>query len=76
MKLSFTHPDQIFDTGGGGSSSTSNQHHRELSGDDNDDDNNNYLVDAEGNSYEPYSLAWRYLGMYIDCDYYEDDEET
>jgi hypothetical protein len=27
-----------------------------------------YLVDKNGNAYEPYSLAWRYLGMYIDCD--------
>jgi hypothetical protein len=27
-----------------------------------------YLVDENGNEYEPYSLAWRYLGMYIDCD--------
>lgn len=27
-----------------------------------------YLVDRNGNAYEPYSLAWRYLGMYIDCD--------
>jgi hypothetical protein len=27
-----------------------------------------YLVDADGNAYDPYSLAWRYLGMYIDCD--------
>eukprot|EP00957_Ditylum_brightwellii_P159706 12155859-Ditylum_brightwellii.AAC.1 len=26
------------------------------------------LVDRAGNQYEPYSLAWRYLGMYIDCD--------
>lgn len=31
-----------------------------------------YFVDSDGNSYEPYSLAWRYLGMYIDCDV-EDD---
>ena len=27
-----------------------------------------HLVDKNGNAYEPYSLAWRYLGMYIDCD--------
>ena len=26
------------------------------------------LVDSRGNSYEPYSLAWRYLGLYSDCD--------
>lgn len=34
----------------------------------NDDQQSSYLVDDEGNEYEPYSLAWRYLGMYIDCD--------
>ena len=27
-----------------------------------------YLVDSNGNAYEPYSLAWRYLGLYIDCE--------
>lgn len=32
------------------------------------DDVNSYLVDRKGNEYEPYALAWRYLGMYIDCD--------
>jgi hypothetical protein len=32
------------------------------------DDFTSYLVDKNGNEYEPYSLAWRYLGMYIDCD--------
>lgn len=26
------------------------------------------LVDKNGNAYDPYSLAWRYLGLYIDCD--------
>ena len=34
-------------------------------------DNENYesyLVDSNGNQYEPYSMAWRYLGVYIDCD--------
>ncbi|KAG7374216.1 hypothetical protein IV203_013311 [Nitzschia inconspicua] len=38
----------------------------------NDNQNNNgqssYLVNANGDAYDPYSLAWRYLGMYIDCD--------
>lgn len=24
-------------------------------------------VDHNGNEYEPYSMGWRYLGMYIDC---------
>jgi hypothetical protein len=31
-------------------------------------DYTSYLVDKDGNEYEPYSLAWRYLGMYLDCD--------
>jgi hypothetical protein len=26
------------------------------------------FVDSSGTAYEPYSLAWRYLGMYIDCE--------
>jgi hypothetical protein len=30
-------------------------------------DRTNYLVDKDGNLYEPYSLAWRYLGLYVDC---------
>jgi len=35
-----------------------------------------YIVDKDGNEYEPYSLAWRYLGMYLDCDPqdYSDDD--
>ena len=32
------------------------------------EDYESYLVDGNGNPYEPYSLSWRYLGMYIDCD--------
>lgn len=31
------------------------------------------LVDSDGNAYEPYAIAWRYLGLYIDCD--DDDDE-
>lgn len=27
-----------------------------------------YLLDDTGVEYDPYSLAWRYLGMFIDCD--------
>eukprot|EP00592_Proboscia_alata_P017334 CAMPEP_0194393308 /NCGR_PEP_ID=MMETSP0174-20130528/123226_1 /TAXON_ID=216777 /ORGANISM="Proboscia alata, Strain PI-D3" /LENGTH=213 /DNA_ID=CAMNT_0039188977 /DNA_START=122 /DNA_END=763 /DNA_ORIENTATION=- len=27
-----------------------------------------YLVDSDGTAYTSYSLAWRYLGMFIDCD--------
>ncbi|MGK3740976.1 MAG: hypothetical protein ACI8RD_010677 [Bacillariaceae sp.] len=44
---------------------------------DNDDNYQSYLVDSDGNSYEPYAMAWRYLGMYIDCDVqqeYNDDD--
>lgn len=40
--------------------------------------NDNYfeslLVDKNGNEYDPYSLAWRYLGLYIDCEYEDSDE--
>jgi hypothetical protein len=32
------------------------------------DHQSSYLFNANGGSYDPYSLAWRYLGMYIDCD--------
>lgn len=31
-------------------------------------DESAYLVDENGNTYDAYSLAWRYLGLYIDCD--------
>ena len=27
-----------------------------------------YFVDSSGNEYESYALAWRYLGIFIDCD--------
>jgi len=37
-------------------------------------DNDSYLVDEDGESYEPYSLAWRYLGVYLDCN--EDDDDN
>ena len=36
------------------------------------DNQGSYLVDENGDAYEPYSLAWRYLGMYVDCDPNED----
>ena len=36
------------------------------------DNGDSYLVDQDGEEYEPYSLAWRYLGMFIDC---EDDTD-
>jgi hypothetical protein len=29
---------------------------------------NSYLVDENGVQYDPDSLAWRYLGLYIDCE--------
>lgn len=47
-----------------------NDHHREL--ESNEEEFASFLVDRNGNEYEPYSLAWRYLGMYMDCnvDYY------
>ena len=38
------------------------------------DDATSYLVDTNGKAYEAYSLAWRYLGMYIDCDLPEQQE--
>ena len=31
-------------------------------------DSQSLLVDSHGNEYDPYSLAWRYLGIYMDCD--------
>lgn len=40
-------------------------HHRSLGSNDNFQ---SLLVDKNGNEYDPYSLAWRYLGLYIDCD--------
>jgi hypothetical protein len=36
-------------------------------------DYNSYLVDGDGNAYEPYSLAWRYLGIFIDCGDQQDE---
>ena len=40
-------------------------------------DSSSYLVDDDGNEYEPYSLAWRYLGMYMDCqDSNNDDDDN
>lgn len=47
---------------------------------DNDDGFQSVYVDSQGNEYEPYSMAWRYLGMYMDCEvdddgnYYANDE--
>jgi hypothetical protein len=26
-----------------------------------------YFVDKYGNEYESYAMAWRYLGLYMDC---------
>jgi hypothetical protein len=41
---------------------------RALNGGDNGDHQSSYLFSADGGSYDPYAVAWRYLGMYIDCD--------
>jgi hypothetical protein len=38
-----------------------------LLGNDKDNAVQSVFVDSSGTAYEPYSLAWRYLGMYIDC---------
>ena len=43
---------------------------------DKDEGATSYLVDSNGNAYEPYSLAWRFLGMYIDCDIEEGEESS
>lgn len=34
----------------------------------NDGDYVSLYVDSNGNEYEPYSMGWRYLGMYLDCE--------
>jgi hypothetical protein len=52
----------------GGDYGDGHHYHRTLGG-DNQQQSSSYLVDSSGKEYEPYSLAWRYLGMYIDCDY-------
>ena len=39
-----------------------------------DNDSSSYLVDSKGNAYDSYSVAWRYLGMYIDCDLPESED--
>lgn len=40
---------------------------RDLGG-SNDQDVQSLLVNSNGEGYDPYSLSWRYLGAYIDCD--------
>jgi hypothetical protein len=45
---------------------------RQLNNKDNDK-NNGYFVDADGNAYEPYAMAWRYLGLFIDCNSGDDE---
>ncbi|KAL9190458.1 hypothetical protein ACHAXT_007669, partial [Thalassiosira profunda] len=48
--------------------------HRSLGSHD-ESDYASILVDKHGNEYDPYSLAWRYLGLYIgDCDAAGDDD--
>lgn len=39
------------------------------------DEYTDVLVDDDGNEYEPYSLAWRYLGMFIECEEQDDDDD-
>jgi len=34
-----------------------------------------FLYDDNGDEIDAYSLAWRYLGAYYDCDWQEEDEE-
>jgi len=56
MRLQFHRPvDQVL-----GAAENSLDQHRGL-------DENSYLVDSDGNAYQPYSLAWRFLGLFIDC---------
>lgn len=39
-------------------------------------DEDNFLVNPRtGEEYEPYSMAWRYLGVYLDCDRDDEAEE-
>jgi hypothetical protein len=35
-----------------------------------------YMQDDQGNKYATYSMSWRYLGMYIDCDLPEPDVDA
>lgn len=45
------------------------QRQRSLEGGGGGNNQNQYLLmDKDGITYDPYSLAWRYLGIYIDCD--------
>ena len=48
---------------------------RSLEGDSNDEGINAYLQDEHGNDYDPYSTAWRYLGVYTDCDISTEDDQ-
>jgi len=44
-----------------------------------DDGWSSYLLDRNGESRDPYSMAWRYLGMFMDCDpddYGNDDDDV
>jgi hypothetical protein len=35
-----------------------------------------YMQDDQGNKFATYSMSWRYLGMYIDCDLPEPDVDA
>jgi hypothetical protein len=53
------------------------QQHRKQADGQKEEENQfvSYLVDKNGDEYDPYSLAWRYLGMHIDCETAADDGE-
>lgn len=47
------------------------------SSEDGEDAYQSFLTKRSGVEYDPYALAWRYLGMYIDCDItFETSEES
>ena len=46
---------------------------RSLGGGDGGGDLQSLLVDKDGVEYDPNSLAWRYLGLYVDCDDRDDN---
>jgi len=48
-------------------------HPDRLLSESNDYQYENHFIDKDGNEYDPYSLAWRYLGLYMDC---ADDQQN
>jgi hypothetical protein len=65
MRFSKEIPELIFNDTASSAERWSPRNSRDLYSADGFD---SYLVDSSGNAYEPYSLAWRYLGLYIDCE--------